>query len=607
MRMNRLSAFLDDFMTIRNAVKQSEDGNRCIIAPHPDLKDKINEEIKKLQARSLETVLANKVIVGETQLPGLNDGLIYPGTMFPLGTGIEIARSAGLNRSPLRGTVRVVVVLVDFPDKAMTQTKRHFEDLFFSLGTVSTGSVREYYREVSHNLVDIQGEVVGPFRMPKKLSEYAHNASGIGGDEPNAQTMAKDAAVASNPSVNFVPYDNDGDGFVDAFIVIHAGTGAETTGSSNDIWSHKWVLKGGAYTADNTTKIYAYLTVPEDCRLGVCAHELGHLLFGFPDLYDTDYSSEGIGNWCLMGGGSWNNGGLTPAHPSAWCKSKQSWITIETPVSNIFNASIQDVKTGYKAYRLWKDGTPLKEYFLVENRQKTAFDKYLPGAGLLIWHVDEAMTSNKNEAHYCVALEQADGKLDLEHNSNRGDGGDCFPGSTHNVTFDLQSTPNSKSYAGSSTCVAVKNISEPASVMHADLYVKCIASTKISKDFWDHKRSSKDIEKRLKDKEKELKEKDFKELKDKEIKEYKEKDLKEFKEKDFKEGEKAIKDKDKEKDLIEHKVSDTGGDEWGLIPSELPLEQRVAYLEYLLSNLEPFIASQYRPPVGEQSQDQEKS
>ena len=36
----------------------------------------------------------------------------------------------------------------------------------------------------------------------------------------------------------------------------------------------------------------------------MCAHELGHLLFGFPDLYDTDYSSEGIGNWCLMAGGT---------------------------------------------------------------------------------------------------------------------------------------------------------------------------------------------------------------------------------------------------------------------------------------------------------------
>ena len=75
--------------------------------------------------------------------------------------------------------------------------------------------------------------------------------------------MARDAALAADADVNFAPYDNDGNGYVDAFIVVHAGAGAEQTGSSNDIWSHKWVLAGGEYVAD-TTKIFAYLTVPED-------------------------------------------------------------------------------------------------------------------------------------------------------------------------------------------------------------------------------------------------------------------------------------------------------------------------------------------------------
>ena len=123
----------------------------------------------------------------------------------------------------------------------------------------------------------------------------------------------------ANPHVNFAPYDNDGNGFVDAFIVVHAGRGAEETGNQNHIWSHKWVLTGSPLNADGT-KIFGYLTIPEDSKIGVCAHELGHLLFGWPDLYDTDGSSEGLGNWCLMGGGSWNGNGDIPAHPSAWCK-----------------------------------------------------------------------------------------------------------------------------------------------------------------------------------------------------------------------------------------------------------------------------------------------
>ncbi|MEO6917117.1 MAG: M6 family metalloprotease domain-containing protein, partial [Chitinophagaceae bacterium] len=385
------------------------------------------------------------------------DGLIYPGTLFPVGTSAQAAKSAAAIKTPLSGVVRVIVILADFSDKPMTTPKEHFEDLFFSVGKVATGSVREYYREVTHGKIDIQGEVVGAYRMPKTIAQYAHGDSGTGNTLPNARTLAKDAAVAANPAINFANYDNDKDGFVDAFIVIHAGRGGEETGNANDIWSHKWVLDGGAYNADGS-RIYAYLTVPEDCKLGVCAHELGHLLFGFPDLYDADYSSEGIGNWCLMAGGSWNNGGLTPAHPSAWCKAQQNWVTTVNQVGNQDGITIEDVKTGFKVHRLWKNGTAGKEYFLVENRQKTLFDKFLPGSGLLIWHIDEAISGNTNDSHYQVALMQADGKKDLEKNANRGDAGDCFPGTAAKKDFTDSSTPGSKSYAGSATSVSVTNI-----------------------------------------------------------------------------------------------------------------------------------------------------
>src|SRR5262249_41433462 len=299
----------------------------------------------------------------------------------PLGTAPSvIRRAAGRAGAPLRGTVRVIVVLVDFSDKPMTQTRKHYEDLFFSLGVLPKKSVREYYREVTHGLIDIQGDVVGPYRLPQTVKTYAHGAAGTGAALPNAQTMARDAVVASDPAVNFSPYDNDGNGYVDAFIVIHAGPGGEVTGDSNDIWSHKWVLDGGARNVDQT-KIYAYLTVPEDCKIGVCAHELGHLLFGFPDLYDTDYSSEGIGNWCLMAGGSWGGGGDTPVHPCAWCKANQGWVTIDNRKSN-GAVDVADVKTSKTVYRLWKDGAASNEYFLLENPPANQVRRILAGAGL---------------------------------------------------------------------------------------------------------------------------------------------------------------------------------------------------------------------------------
>ena len=110
-------------------------------------------------------------------------------------------------------------------DAPMTATPDHFRDLFFSTGKIPTGSVREYFTEVAHGLMTLDGEVVGPYRLPRTLAEYAGGKAGTDNPEPNARTMARDAAVLANADVDFAPYDNDGNGFVDAFIVVHAGSG----------------------------------------------------------------------------------------------------------------------------------------------------------------------------------------------------------------------------------------------------------------------------------------------------------------------------------------------------------------------------------------------
>jgi immune inhibitor A len=626
--------FLNGIAKIYQAARSSDDGNRCAVAPHPDLGEKIKNTLKTLMA-SGDMPASLSLRAAEPRYDGFNDGLIIPPEEFPLGTAPSAIRNAAAERAPLRGPVRVIVVLVDFSDKNMTQTLSHFRDLFFSVGVLPKKSVREYFSDVTNGLIDLQGDVVGPFRLPLTLAQYAHGAAGTGGVVPNAQTMARDAVTASNPSVNFAPFDNDGNGFVDAFIVIHAGAGGEQTGNPGDIWSHKWTLDGGAKSVDGT-KIFAYLTVPEDCKIGVCAHELGHLLFGFPDLYDTDNSSEGIGNWCLMAGGSWGGAvpGETPVHPSAWCKANQGWTTIDNRTANAV-VSIHDVKDAHTIYRLWKDGGPGNEYFLVENRQKAGFDASLPGSGLLIWHIDESQSKNTDENHYKVALMQADGKRDMEHNVNRGDAGDPYPGTANNKTFNNTSTPNSKSYSNANTCVAVTAISASAPIMTANLQVKCgLKPIKDKeKDIKDFKEKDKEAKEKDKEKDKEKEIKDFKE-KDKEAKEKdKEKDIKDFKEKDL---EKPINDRpgkpvidksagfDKGFDkLSEGKLADrpggglggAGGSVGGRSSGRVAqLEARIAALEAALgssgagsgSQTEPFIGSELRPDLSQGAFQQEE-
>jgi immune inhibitor A len=439
------------------------------VAPSPQLRKKLREVRQELRTRGA-TPASALLTFRQPRLLGMNDGMIVPPDQFPLGTSSARLRRAAAERAPLRGVIRVAIVLVDFSDKKMKRSKAEFEKLFFSQGSLPNGSVREYYSDVSGGLIDIQGEVVGPYRLPRKMTEYAHGKGGMIVATPNAGTMARDAAKAANKDIDFSRYDNDGDKYVDAFIVIHAGHDAAESGDMNDIWAHKWVLSGSELPADGV-KVYAYLTVAEDCKIGVCAHELGHLLFGWPDLYDTDDSSFGLGDWCLMAGGSWNgNQGDNPAHPSAWCKQEQGWVTV-TNVTKKQKVSVHDVKSKRKVYRLWKKGASGKEFFLVENRQQKGYDTDIPSNGLLVYHIDDALDSNSDETHYKVGLLQADGLAELEAGTSQGDAGDPFPGSSDIREITGATTPSTRSFAGLDTSVAIRSIGASADPMSVEFDV----------------------------------------------------------------------------------------------------------------------------------------
>lgn len=55
------------------------------------------------------------------------------------------------------------------------------------------------------------------------------------------------------------------------------------------------------------------------------------------------------------------------------------------------------------------------EFFLFENRQKTGWDAYIPGHGMLVWHVEydpdvwNLNTVNNRPSHQYVDIEEADG------------------------------------------------------------------------------------------------------------------------------------------------------------------------------------------------------
>jgi immune inhibitor A len=371
-----------------------------------------------------------------------------------------------------------IVIIVDFGDNTAdtgTYPESHYEDMLFSVGTYPTGSMRDYYLENSYGNFETTGDATGWYRMPRNYTYYVDGNYGFNNYPRNAQGLAEDAVLAADPYIDFSQYDNDGpdgipdsgddDGYVDAIFIVHAGPGAEVTGDPNDIWSHAWstydpVAVDGVY-------VYSYSSEPEDGSIGVFCHELGHVL-GLPDFYDYGYDSRGAGYWSVMAGGSWGGGGVTPVHFDAYSKVRLGFVTPIVPTTNIVNALVEPVETTSTVYKIWTDGLPGTEYFLLENRQKIGFDVSLKGEDIVIYHVDETVYGNDDQRcgagspHYELAVEQADGECDLEYDRNSGDYGDPWPGSggteNPNYAFNDTSTPNSRDYSNNPTNVSVYDI-----------------------------------------------------------------------------------------------------------------------------------------------------
>ena len=375
-------------------------------------------------------------------------------------------------------TIRVCVLLVDFTDNTASSgaqanlTPATVEQILFSQGVTQHGSMTDFYLENSYGQFLIDGDVFGWFRMPKTYAQYTGSNSGMQTAEPNARTLTKDAVIAADPTVNFAPYDNDANGVVDAVFIVHAGPGAEETGSPGQIWSHRWSTVAPVVTGDGKS-VLNYIAVPEEVlggalRVGVYAHEFGHIL-GLPDLYDVNQNSNapGLGNWSLMAGGSWNDAQRTPAQFDGWCKHVLDSLhgsfgkTIEVTgnlTDLVLNASMSDSIR----YRMKIPGGFGREYFIIENRQKVGFDEFIPGSGLMILHCDDNLSGSNDQilyGHWRISLEQADGAGHLEANQNNGDADDLFPGQFNNhPEWTNLTLPSTDSWYGTPHQISVWNI-----------------------------------------------------------------------------------------------------------------------------------------------------
>ena len=379
------------------------------------------------------------------------------------------------------------------------------------------GQLNHYFNAVSYNNFHLE-----------PASETHDNDNSISdgiitvtmsGNHPNPQSSGLFHSYLSNAIdqadayIDFSSYDNDSDGTIEInelqvmYLVAGYESATTTSAAYHGVWAHKWCVSGQegvpSPTADGVTLLSCsgngysrfgerHTSSGYDATIGVIAHELGHAIFDLPDLYDIDGSSYGIGSFGLMGYGSWGyesgeNSGETPVHPSAWVKAENGWVTVDTQTTGNQNVDLYD--TAQSNYNIIKVDIPsdTNQYFLLENRGTTSYDKglYVLGdiesgssfqGGIAIWHIDEGQASSSNidnsdETRKLVDLEEA-ADVGLDSKSHLGYSTNLFYAGNGPDPFDDASTPvNTKDYDSANTGISVYSFPARSSTMNIDITV----------------------------------------------------------------------------------------------------------------------------------------
>ncbi len=404
---------------------------------------------RNLVMESLQSIDGDALSSKGTRRAAAGPGL-FPGTAFPS-----------------IGEQKAIVILVEYTDVKFTidNPLDYFnrmvnEEGFSDYG--GTGSARDYFIENSSGQFRPQFDVFGPVTLAHEMKYYG--ANNYSGEDSRPEYMIIEACQQLDDEIDFTQYDRDGDGFIDNVFVFYAGRGENSGGSANSVWPHSYDIvyaTSTPYIFDGVRlNRYACTNETDGKRpdgVGTFIHEFSHVM-GLPDLYTTTYTSAFTpGQWSALDYGPYNNDGCTPPYYSVFERYALGWI--EPKVLDGSEIVSLNPITSNEACIIKTNND--NEFFLFENRQQKGWDTYIPGHGMLVWHIDynsriwENNSVNNSASHQYVDLEEADNIL-TEHSR----AGDSFPGTAGVTSFTDDTKPSMKTWRGAALNLPITDITE---------------------------------------------------------------------------------------------------------------------------------------------------
>ncbi len=335
-----------------------------------------------------------------------------------------------------------LIVLLNFDDQKLETEESDWADFYFGSGN----SVKSYFVDMSK----------GDFEIVPAKESYGSKNNGvievtISRRHPNLTSESSDSDYDElteifqemleeiDPYIDFSQYDKNSDGNVLAselsITMIAAGY------EENDYSYGENQVSGICINEDYYTDIdgvgvgdyilFGELDMSENGRseiitIGVACHETAHVL-GLPDLYDTDYSSIGLGFHSLMSEGNNNRKsgerlGETPSPMIAWSRMYVGFIEPQDVDEDGTYTLYGQSTNNYNVIKI-DDG---KGYYLIENvdfkRYGAGISEYMDHGGIAIWYINDSVVTedsiynndiNNDDRNRGVILMEAEGNRDL--------------------------------------------------------------------------------------------------------------------------------------------------------------------------------------------------